>query len=535
MTFLFFLNNNLKSQNENLTTEADKLLNKAYIIMLSNPEKALNYASKALEITKEMGDSARMAWSLNNIGHAYMLLGDFDLSASFQYQAKAYCPPNNTRLLAHVNLSLGTLYSILKDYTYAIDFIDKATYTYKALNDSSGIANAYNARGLVHIYMREYDVAEKFFKDALVINRLRKKEDYIATNINNMALYKGNTEEKIALLHEAIAINKKNESFWSLAENYNNLGVQYTYNKQYNEAFNALDKAYEYAKQVNARDLIRDNLEYRSALYAEKKDFASAYKYRLQYEKQSSDLLNEKRITNIERKAAHQRVLDAEHQKKFQEQEHNAEIWKRNFAIILILVVFLLAAAFFQAKLYRRRKNLEMAEAQAELLSKDKVITDLKLQQQAHELETKTRKLDSVQREITSFVIFANSRNELLEKIRGMIREATKMEHNEAIVQLKKVNTYILQFKRMETENEDMMKEIEEKNNEFIGKLVKRHPDLTNGERKLATLLRINLSSKEISLLTGTSLKAVSMARYRLRKSLELDPKEDVTEYLRNL
>ena len=246
-------------------------------------------------------------------------------------------------------------------------------------------------------------------------------------------------------------------------------------------------------------------------------------------------MLNEKRITNIERKAAHQRVLDAEHQKKFQEQEHNAEIWKRNFAIILILVVFLLAAAFFQAKLYRRRKNLEMAEAQAELLSKDKVITDLKLQQQAHELETKTRKLDSVQREITSFVIFANSRNELLEKIRGMIREATKMEHNEAIVQLKKVNTYILQFKRMETENEDMMKEIEEKNNEFIGKLVKRHPDLTNGERKLATLLRINLSSKEISLLTGTSLKAVSMARYRLRKSLELDPKDDVTEYLRNL
>ena len=80
-----------------------------------------------------------------------------------------------------------------------------------------------------------------------------------------------------------------------------------------------------------------------------------------------------------------------------------------------------------------------------------------------------------------------------------------------------------------------MMREIEEKYDEFIKRLLKLHPDLTNGERKLATFLRIDLSSKEISLLTGTSIKAISMARYRLRKTLGLDPKDDVVEYLRKL
>lgn len=30
---------------------------------------------------------------------------------------------------------------------------------------------AYNARGLIHVYMKEYEIADKFFRDALRINK----------------------------------------------------------------------------------------------------------------------------------------------------------------------------------------------------------------------------------------------------------------------------------------------------------------------------------------------------------------------------
>ena len=70
-------------------------------------------------------------------------------------------------LKTKINVNLGALYGSLKDFSKAINLIDNATSTYKVLKDSSGMANAYNARGLIHVYMKEYEIADKFFRDAL--------------------------------------------------------------------------------------------------------------------------------------------------------------------------------------------------------------------------------------------------------------------------------------------------------------------------------------------------------------------------------
>ena len=107
--------------------------------------------------------------------------------------------------------------------------------------------------------------------------------------------------------------------------------------------------------------------------------------------------------------------------------------------------------------------------------------------------------------------------------------------YKEILSHLKNINTFIFQFKKMEEENNGLTKDIEEQNQDFLNRLCEKHPNLTQGEKKLATFLRINLSTKEISLLTGISIKAIGMSRYRLRKTLELDPKEDISVYLRNI
>ena len=80
-----------------------------------------------------------------------------------------------------------------------------------------------------------------------------------------------------------------------------------------------------------------------------------------------------------------------------------------------------------------------------------------------------------------------------------------------------------------------MLLSVEEKNKEFIEKLVKQHHNLTQGEKYLATLLRVNLSTKEISMITGSTPKTINMNRYRLRKSLNLSTEEDLTTYLQSV
>lgn len=79
-----------------------------------------------------------------------------------------------------------------------------------------------------------------------------------------------------------------------------------------------------------------------------------------------------------------------------------------------------------------------------------------------------------------------------------------------------------------------MLLNIEEKNKEFIEKLTKEHPNLTQGEKYLATMLRVNLSTKEISMISGNSPKTINMNRYRLRKALNLPTEKDLVEYLQN-
>ena len=50
-------------------------------------------------------------------------------------------------------------------------------------------------------------------------------------------------------------------------------------------------------------------------------------------------------------------------------------------------------------------------------------------------------------------------------------------------------------------------------------------------EKQLATLLRLNLSSKQIAIILGISSDSVDMNRYRLRKKIGLNSGDNLLEY----
>lgn len=141
--------------------------------------------------------------------------------------------------------------------------------------------------------------------------------------------------------------------------------------------------------------------------------------------------------------------------------------------------------------------------------------------------------LDKSKHEVINFAMLLRSRNEVLEKIRGMVRAGYKLDQQEMSSHLKKISQFIGQYQSNDRFANELMLSIEEKNNEFLQRLLEKHPGLTPGEKHLATLIRIELSTKEISLLTGTTPKTVTMNRYRLRRSLALEGEVDLAAYLR--
>ncbi len=67
---------------------------------------------------------------------------------------------------------------------------------------------------------------------------------------------------------------------------------------------------------------------------------------------------------------------------------------------------------------------------------------------------------------------------------------------------------------------------------DFLKKLSSDSRKLTPQETKLAAYLRMNMSSKEIANLMNVSVRGVELARYRLRKKLQLERDQNLVDYL---
>ena len=515
--------------------QAQKLIDQAQKYLYNNPKQASYYAAQASALFPEDEPSEVRAQAMILYCQAEQLLGNFDLSIKNLYDTQKYIHPTNKKQMAQLCSLMGRVYSKLGDYNKAIELNDKATSIFKSIGDSTSVAGCYNERGVMHHFMSEFTVAERFFQRALAINRAQRNLKEIATNLNNLCLYRGNTEEKLSFIQEAITINKNLDAQWSLGENYNNMGKQYYYDKQYSKALEALHKAYEYAHNIGARELICDNYEYSSMVYAAIGDYAQAYKYLDKRYHLGKELQSSNKLRNIEQEISYKRYQDQKYATEMQEQTYKIELLKRNLWLLGSVLILGIAFSIFLYKWYKRRKDLQLIEARYQLQLSEKEVAELRMHQQELELQNVNNALATSRQEATSFAVFLKSRNELLDKIREMVKEGYKMDAQAITPHLKKINALISQSQSGDKTNSALLTNIDDKSNEFLQRLVAIHPKLTQGEKYLATLLRVNLSTKEISMLTGTTPKTINMNRYRLRKSLNLSSEEDLTDYLQNI
>lgn len=277
---------------------AQSWMKRAEEMLLTNPKEASFYAMKAAELfpEKEIPHVLRAeAMILHSKAEQY--LGNFDMSIKTLYDAELFIPANNKTLRAEWCLLAGRLFGKLGDYNKAIGLNEQATAIFKSLGDSALIANCYNERGVMHYAQNQFIVAEQFLQRALRINRAQRNLKGIATNLNNLCLYQGDTSEKILLIDEAIVINRNLDAKWSLGENYNNRGKQLFYGGRHAEALQALDKGFEYAYQLGARELMCDYYEYSSWVYAAVGQYKKAYENLNQMFKLSRQLTSNNRLT----------------------------------------------------------------------------------------------------------------------------------------------------------------------------------------------------------------------------------------------
>lgn len=511
-------------------------LDMAWKIVYSDPTKSINIINALLpSLANENLQSYRLQANLTK-GRSLLNLGQYELAYETLYTNYEECPASNEDLKMKYAVFLGDTYRSLHLEEKAMEFVHEAIKIAERTNHQSTLALCYNVMGLIHINLNKNKEAEKFFFQALKINKQLKLNKSIASNLNNLCLYPNNTPlEKVKLLEEAIQINTKLGASWSIAENYNNMGVQYLYAKDFKKALACLSISDKIAKTLNAKELISDNHRYRSWVYEAMGNYTEAFKHFKKLYDIETEMLSDKRVSKLESERTNKILAKKQEELHLNQKEYEIKSLKNERIIFLLGAVSILLTAGFLSFKYKKTRQFERVITLKRLAEKEQELTTLKLQQAEVERKSMETELVHSKNDLTNFACYIKSKNDFLEKLKEDIKQANNMSEEDIKRHLKSIRSNIVQYQNSSNEQNLLIEEIESVNAEFISRLSQKHPDLTKNEKNLASMLRIELSTKDIANIIGSTPKTVNMARYRLRKKLNLDSDEDLSDYMNKI
>ena len=134
-------------------------------------------------------------------------------------------------------------------------------------------------------------------------------------------------------------------------------------------------------------------------------------------------------------------------------------------------------------------------------------------------------------RDLTDFGIEINRKREYVEKILEKLIDLK----NKSTANADEINGIIKYAKsqlQIGKSIDYFHKNVHKVNHEFMSKLKDSYPSLSNNELHLASLLRLNLNSKEIATIKSVTPDSVKVLRYRLRKKFDLKKGTSLTEFL---
>ncbi|PVY41714.1 triple tyrosine motif-containing protein [Pontibacter virosus] len=215
--------------------------------------------------------------------------------------------------------------------------------------------------------------------------------------------------------------------------------------------------------------------------------------------------------------------------------------WYRSVWAYAIYLLLGLLLAYFIWKIMDRRvhlakiklqqeqeKALRLQEAQhtEEVLKAEKEIIRLNNEKLESELNHKTQ-------ELTSSALHVMQNMEAVHKVKEQLqRLMDEVNEKETRLQLRKILRAVEEEIKIENNWEQFESHFNQVHQDFLKRLSIDYPELTHKDLKMCAYLRLNLSSKDIASLLKLSLRGVETSRYRIRKKMNLEQEENLTDVI---
>ncbi len=457
---------------------------------------------------------------------------DFELASEYLEKIRelAIEHENDPWVLARYHNGLGVLY-----FTEGVD----RSRAYREFRKSQEIIRANNLEddpsllnnfALALMNGGEVDESLKIFKEAIRKHNQsgKKNNSFIFNNLLNQGvnfIYLEMQDSAFTYFNEALSFSTRTEAVNDDFEARVYMGVYQQELGDYVLAIETLKDAELFIDRTSGYNLKVLLYEALSICEASLGNYKSAFEamQNLQHYKDSLDFkgYNEQAL-----KFDYRRELDSiQYNQELVNIKTKAEKEKLNSRIFILILSLLLIAGIFTFILFRinKRNQLNFVLAENERLEKERIKREKEL-----ELLKKNQ-------EIVSKDIELGVRNYEMTNLKKILQEHLDKSNDPNFSELR---IFLNQVKNSEKKvaQLDLLNTILSVNtSDFLKNLKQRHPQLTEDELRLLSLIRLNLSSEELMLVFNISKASLNTKRYRVRKKIKLETSESLEGYIMTL
>ena len=223
---------------------------------LGDQDKALGYYGQALPLRRAVADRGGEAITLNNIGGVYNALGDQEKALDYFQQALPLLRAVGDRGGEATTLNnIGEVYRALGDNQQALDYLEQALPLFQAVGDRAGEAVTLNNIGAVYRALGEQEKALDYYEQSLPLRRAvgdRGGEAVTLSNIGRVYEDLGDKEKALDYYQQALPLSR------AVGNRVGEATTCFTMGRVY-ETLGDLDKAIEYvARCVELDEQIGD-------------------------------------------------------------------------------------------------------------------------------------------------------------------------------------------------------------------------------------------------------------------------------------
>jgi|GEM_PF-2778998 len=496
-------------------------------------EKANTYYKKSLKIFESLKIYRIVTGILFDLGTIEIKRSQFDKAISYYFKTidalgRARAEFSEVEYDFNYGVTLmhiGIIYEETQNYNQALKYLYESNEILQlAKIDSTHLAASHINLGMTYNELKQPDLAKKHFTQALTYIGNSSEDEFIISSLYSDLGYsyylEGNFKDAIIFFTISKEFHESNKTqpsgytvlLINLANTYLDMGKMDS-SKLY------LDSAYQVSLKDGGGQFLEGIYEARVRFYTKTGQSKLTLENLISLNEIKEKLYAPKIVGNIAKIQYNYDIKKAK-----EEEELKLNILKKNqllgrykwYTTIGALVIFLL---IFMMLFYKQRHKIKLKS--------------INLKNVELEKEKLSNKLEFKNSQLTNYALHILRENEFLDSIKSEIDVIHKNPTDVMNIKLlsSNINTHISSAR----DRKDFEINIEKENQDFYFKLHEKFPKLTANDKKLCSLLLLNLSSKEIASITNISVASVETSRHRLRKKINLQSGENISEFLNQL